>query len=152
MRSFRTIALGFILLFGLFVFVPQSAHAQSLSDQVNKQIDATASKTELQKEDPRLAVARAIRAFSSIIGIVFMMLIVYGGFLRMTATGEEEKVKKSTKVITGAIIGLAVVIFSYSISTFVIKILYSNVASDSPYGLEAQQTPKDTWTIPLFQK
>ncbi|MFH1286750.1 MAG: hypothetical protein ABII02_03290 [Candidatus Magasanikbacteria bacterium] len=149
----RIVALVILLFLSAgFLFAStQSVDAQSLSDQVTKQLDAGGAKTQLKKEDPRLVIVRTIQLASSFVGIIFLILVIYGGFLRMAAAGEEEKIKKSTKIVTGAVIGLAVVIFSYSISALVAKILYSSTQEKTPYTTSELGGQKDTWTIPIFQ-
>ncbi len=54
-------------------------------------------------------------------GIILVVYIVYAGILYMTASGEEEKVKKAKKIIMQTIIGIVLIIAAYSISNFVIN-------------------------------
>lgn len=65
-------------------------------------------------------IGKIIRAILSLLGIVFMSLIVYGGYLWMTARGNEEKLEKAKAIIRGSIIGLVIVLASYAITAFVI--------------------------------
>jgi len=55
----------------------------------------------------------------SLVGVIFLVLMIYSGYNWMTAQGEEEKVTKAKETITRAIIGLIVVIGSYAIWRFV---------------------------------
>ncbi|TAK04948.1 DUF4215 domain-containing protein [Patescibacteria group bacterium] len=73
--------------------------------------------------DVRVTVARIIRNFMGLLGIVAVLLILYGGFLWMTAAGNEEQVDKARKVIISAVIGLAIVLSSYAIAQFVMNSL-----------------------------
>jgi amino acid transporter len=57
------------------------------------------------------------------VGVIFMVLLIYGGFLWMTAGGNEEQVKKAKKLITNTAIGLVIVIAAYAITHFVISYL-----------------------------
>ncbi len=41
--------------------------------------------------------------------LVFLAMIVYGGFMRMTAGGEDEKIEMSTKIITSGVIGFIII-------------------------------------------
>ena len=52
--------------------------------------------------------------------MIFIVLLIYGGFLRMTAQGNPEAVKKSTGIITSAIVGILIILISYSITAFVL--------------------------------
>ena len=49
--------------------------------------------------------------------------MVYGGYLWMTARGNEEEVTKAKNLIKAAIIGLIIVLAAYAISIFVIKLV-----------------------------
>ncbi len=55
-----------------------------------------------------------------LLGIVFVVLLVYGGFIWMTAQGSEEKIKKAKSIISSAVIGLVVVTMAYAIASFVV--------------------------------
>lgn len=55
----------------------------------------------------------------SILGIVFIFIIILAGYKWMTAQGGEEEVKKAKDSITRATIGLIVIISSYAIWTFI---------------------------------
>ena len=65
----------------------------------------------------------AVNGFLSILGIIFIILMLYGGHAYMTAGGDESKVTKSSDIIRRAIIGLIIVVGSYAIWAFVIKYL-----------------------------
>jgi hypothetical protein len=64
-----------------------------------------------------------ISAFLGLLGIIFLVLIIYSGFNWMTAGGDEEKVTKAKQTLTQAVIGLIIIIAAYSITYFVFSIL-----------------------------
>ena len=83
-------------------------------------LKSTAEKTELGAAvDLPLYIAGIIKVLFTLIGIVFIALTIYGGFLYMTAMGESEKVKKGKNVIMAAIIGLIIIVSGYAITYFV---------------------------------
>ena len=51
----------------------------------------------------------------SFLGILFIILIIYGGYVWMMAKGNDNDVDKAKKIIRDAIIGLVVLTASYSI-------------------------------------
>lgn len=55
----------------------------------------------------------------SFLGIVFMLLIVAGGFMWMTAQGNDVKVKNAQKLIVTAVVGLIIIISAYAITSFI---------------------------------
>lgn len=68
-------------------------------------------------------IAAIISALLGLVGIVFFILIIYGGLRWMTASGNEENIKKARKLIINAVIGLAIVMAAYSITYFIARAL-----------------------------
>lgn len=56
----------------------------------------------------------------SFIGVLFFLLMLYGGYLWMTARGSSEKVEKGKEVIISAVLGMAVIFLSYVVTSFVV--------------------------------
>ncbi len=71
----------------------------------------------------------AIITFFTILGLLFLGLMLYGGYNWMTAMGEEEKVTKAKETIIPAVIGLGILIAAYAITTFVISTIYGNAGT-----------------------
>lgn len=61
----------------------------------------------------------------SLLGVVFMILIIYSGFLWMTARGNEENAQKAKTIMTNAVIGIAIIFAAYAITNFLINSLYT---------------------------
>lgn len=61
-----------------------------------------------------------INVFLSVLGIIFVVLVVYAGYLWMTAGGEATKVDKAKKLLGQAVIGLVIIVAAYAITAFVI--------------------------------
>jgi len=70
-------------------------------------------------------IARIINVLLSVLGVIFFVLVLYGGFLWMTSAGNEEKVKKAKTILTDSVIGLIILLAAYAISRFVIEALIS---------------------------
>ena len=66
-------------------------------------------------------VAIVIEAFLSLLGIIFLILIIWAGWRWMTAQGDEQKVTQAKDTIQRAIIGLIITISAYSITYFVLS-------------------------------
>ena len=64
-------------------------------------------------------VALIIQAFLGLLGVIFVVLIIYGGYLWMTARGNEQRVEKAKNTLQAAIIGLVIVISAYAITSFI---------------------------------
>ncbi|MBI4098610.1 MAG: hypothetical protein HY437_01085 [Candidatus Magasanikbacteria bacterium] len=66
-------------------------------------------------------VGKMVGAGLSLLGLVFLGLMLFGGFRWMTARGEEKLVTQAKDTITNAIIGIAIVVSAYAITDFVLK-------------------------------
>lgn len=64
-------------------------------------------------------VAMVIKTFLSLLGVIFVVLLIIAGFNWMTAAGDEEKINKAKDTIKAAIIGLIIIVAAYSITYFV---------------------------------
>ena len=92
-------------------------------------LDETANKAQLpgtiQNRGLPEIVGLIIQSLMGIIGTILVLLLIYGGFLWMTAAGEEKKVEEAKKIIKNSIIGLLVIFLAYGIAKFVIDALTS---------------------------
>lgn len=64
-------------------------------------------------------IQAVISAFLGLLGIIFLVLIIYAGFNWMTAQGDEEKVTVAKNTLTRAVIGLVIIVAAYAITYFV---------------------------------
>ncbi len=110
----------FLLLILLGVMISSPALASSFLDG----LQSTGSQvTELSPASPQLIIAMVVKTLLSLIGVIFVGLIVYGGFIYMTAAGTDEKIKKSKNIILTSVIGLLIIISGYSITSFITNTL-----------------------------
>lgn len=72
-------------------------------------------------DDPAVLVARVIQTFLGILGVIFLILTIYAGFLWMTAAGNDSQVKQAKGIITTAVVGLVIILSAGAISEFVIR-------------------------------
>jgi hypothetical protein len=76
-----------------------------------------------QPTDVRTIVARLIKIVLTFLAIIFVVLVVYGGFKWMTAAGNEGQVDDAKKIITQATIGLIVLLSAYGLTVFIFDVL-----------------------------
>lgn len=79
-------------------------------------------------KDPRLVMVGIINVFLGVLGIVFVVLIIYAGYLWMTSAGSEEKTRKAKNILTNSAIGLAIILSAWAITRFVLCGLVSSSA------------------------
>lgn len=65
----------------------------------------------------------AVYALLSLLGVIFLGLVIYAGILWMTAEGDESKVEKAKSILIQATTGLVIVLAAYAISLFVLSAL-----------------------------
>lgn len=94
--------------------------APSLKDAVPNFIFA-GEEAGYEQDDVFYIFSSIINTVISMLGIIFIALMIYGGYLWMTARGNEDQVEKSKKLITAAVIGLIIVLSAYAISYFVVS-------------------------------
>lgn len=96
--------------------------ADAASD-ARKGLQDTAGSAGLGTAPPELSVilGRVISAALGLVGFVFLVLMVVGGFMWMTASGDETKVDKARKILYSSIIGFIIIAAAYAITNFVFE-------------------------------
>jgi hypothetical protein len=122
------------------------------SAEVEQQSQAFADAAGINTEPVGIGaiVAVVIKILLSFLGVIFVILTIYAGYLWMTSAGNEEKISKAKKIMAAAVIGLTIVISAYGITIFVIdKILgVSGVSGGSRGTFEgsgASRTERESW-------
>jgi len=75
----------------------------------------------LNTADLQSTVIKIVQWVLTLLGLIAVIMILYGGFVWLTAGGNEEKVASAKKVISAAIIGLIIVLLAWAIVTFVVS-------------------------------
>ena len=86
----------------------------------------------LGNQDLRQTIASIINVALSLLGIVALVIILYGGFKWMTAGGNEDSVGEARKIIIAGVIGLAIILSAYAIANFVLVQLGQATGYTSP--------------------
>lgn len=114
-----------IFLLGYFHYVNAAAN---LKDAFGIMLHGAATEAGYQTTSDGMSsidqmIGDVINLSLSFLGVIFLILMIYGGYLWMTARGNEQQVEKSKNLITAAIIGLIIVLAAYAISATVISIV-----------------------------
>lgn len=143
-------ATGFILaafvVFGLFVGAASAQTTSGLS--VGETGIQYGAYTGLTGTDIRVTIANIIRIALGFLGILAVLLILYGGFTWMTAGGSDERVQRAKQIITSAVIGLVILILAFAIVSFIMGRLLG-VVSDAGPGGPGGSGPDDTACLGL---
>lgn len=73
-------------------------------------------------------IGNLIRTFIGLLGIIFLVLMLYAGYLWLTAQGDDDKVKHSKELLKNAVIGLIIITAAYAITAFVINAVAKSAA------------------------
>jgi|SaaInlStandDraft_5_1057022.scaffolds.fasta_scaffold264919_1 hypothetical protein len=69
--------------------------------------------------DPRRIIENVIKVVLALVGTIFLVYTVVGGYWYITSHGEEDKAEQAMNTIRAAVIGLVIVLAAYSITIFV---------------------------------
>lgn len=113
MKKFTTLAVVAVALFALSV---APVLATTLDTGINY-----GTYTGLGTKDIREGVMNVVNVLLGFLGIIAIIIILWGGFRWMTAGGNEEKIAEAKKIITAGIIGLVIIFTALAIASFVIS-------------------------------
>lgn len=127
--------LASLLLF-IFLALPATALALDLGGGMVKSAAGTAG-YDANADETSFAelIGSIIKTVLSFVGVIFLVLMVYAGYLWMTARGDETQIEKSQNIIRSSIIGLAITVGSFSITAFILPKILEKTTGDS--GLPA---------------
>jgi hypothetical protein len=116
-----------ILLFVAFLYLnPVSAANKNAKTLFNNSLNATAAETghtgagaPFTGMTASQIVGFVINIVLSLLGVAFLILMIYAGIIWMNARGEEKEVEKAKDIIRNSIIGLVIVLGAYAITAFV---------------------------------
>ena len=147
-KIFISVVLG--LFFLHLLLIPASASAQDDSDSGDNSSEKTGSSvgannpisnlTDLGTDTDNTTdlglnknlgeiMGMVIQAALALVGMIFLILMIYAGYLWMTASGNQEQAEKARSIITMAVTGLVVVMAAYAVTVFVSSGLGSPVPS-----------------------
>jgi len=70
----------------------------------------------LDKSDPATVIFASVNTFLSLLGLAFLVLLLYAGVVWVLARGNEEDITRAKTILIRALIGLAIILSSYGLS------------------------------------
>jgi hypothetical protein len=100
------------------------AQPETGAQKANIGLDATAQAggVKTNTTDLPTIIGKVVGAGLALIGVVFFLLIIYGGMTWMLAMGKEEKITEAKDMIFAAVIGLIIVLGAYAVTSLVANI------------------------------
>ncbi len=127
-----------ILLASNMVMVPAFVHAQNKVDVWGDEITGTSNTgltvfegIGLGNRDPRKIASSVVQVLLGFLGVIAVVLILFGGFKWMTAMGNEDKVDEAKKLISYGVVGLLIVLAAFAVSVFVLNAMLGATGSNS---------------------
>ncbi len=68
----------------------------------------------------RQLVLTMVNYFLTFLGIVAVIMVIYGGVTYVTAAGEDEKIQSAKKIIMYAVIGIIIVLISFALVNMIL--------------------------------
>ena len=107
----------------LFI-VPIAADAQGIISNGFNRAGAIGG-DELGTAELEDVIIQLVNVLLGFLGIIAVVIILWGGFLWLTAGGNEDQIGRARSTIIAGIIGLAIIIASFAIARFVVGSLTS---------------------------
>ena len=82
---------------------------------------ASGCQTSTTIEDPETVIGRIVSSVVGILGVVAVIIIVYGGIQYITSAGDSAKLKKAKDTILYGVIGLIICVLAFAITQFIIR-------------------------------
>jgi hypothetical protein len=137
-RTINCVNIFLVIVLAFFVFnillVP--AQGAAINDTI-KGLNQSASKAYLGRNGSNVLssdsgvitdipslIGKVVGAGLAFIGVIFFILIIYGGFSWMTARGNEQEVIKAKELFYAAVIGLIIVLSAYAITSYLGGVLF----------------------------
>ncbi|MFA7245049.1 MAG: hypothetical protein WC070_02595 [Candidatus Magasanikbacteria bacterium] len=92
--------------------------SQGVKDS-NGPLTKVAEKSGISENNLGNVAGNVVAAILSLIGVIFLVLMVYAGILWMTARGNDSQIDKAKSIIIASIIGLFIVVSAYAITKFI---------------------------------
>ena len=109
-----------VILSTIFALTAVPALAATLDVGLNYGLE-----TGLGTKDIRAGVMSIVNVMLAFLGVIAIVIVLYGGFVWLTSGGNEEKVSQAKKIISAGVIGLIIIFTAYAIAAFVVNQLIS---------------------------
>lgn len=123
----KILIISVILLVGFFIFYQVASAAVFGGLESARKTAGFSEETSFESR-----IGSMISIVLGFVGIIFLGLTLYGGFIWMVARGNEQEIEKAKRLIEAAVIGLAIVFAAYAITYFVTSHLLPTSSGGGP--------------------
>jgi len=79
--------------------------------------------TGLGSQDIRMSIMQVVRAALGFLGVLAIIVLMYGGWVWMTAAGNADRIALAKRILINAVVGLTIIFSSFMIASFIIRAL-----------------------------
>jgi hypothetical protein len=83
-------------------------------------INIVDNEVKLSNEDPRTITVKMINVVLSFLGLIALVVVLFGGFKWMTSGGNQEQVASAKKILIAGLIGLVIILVSWGITAYIV--------------------------------
>lgn len=132
---FKKIFISLTILLFLFLLITPAQAQQGLIDRLRQQLGGREVGVFVEVPAEQVVV-NVIMWIMSILGIIAVGFIIYGGIMYATSGGNEKQIEQAKKILLYAIIGLVIAILALVIATLVTVVVTGGNACEvfSPDG------------------
>jgi len=121
----KIIATGLVAAFALMLVVPSVVGAATPPSDPGQLLNQTAQQSgQTQTRDLTEIIGNIIQWVLGLVGVVLLIMFIYGGVLYATSAGNEDKVETGKKVMLYAIIGVVIIALAFALTRYVIDALF----------------------------
>lgn len=142
---------GIIIFFGciaLALFAFQICIAQNYGLKTAADVSGLSGSVISKTGDIPTMLGVMVSIVLALVGVYFFILILYAGFIWMTAAGSTERVGKAKSKLSSAVIGLVIVLSAYTITQFIfssiLQVSTYDKCENTPDGIKADNCPGNT--------
>jgi cytochrome bd-type quinol oxidase subunit 2 len=114
----------------LLIATPAFAQLKNAGNILKNTQKTAGGSYNVEQNDLSSLLGSVIGNFLAFLGTAFVIYMIYGGYLYMTAQGNEEQVEKSKSVIKNAVIGVVIIFLAYAIQYTVFSYLAGGSADN----------------------
>ena len=127
-NAIKTMAVSMLAIFALMMvsLAPVSVSAQGFISPSDNP-EAVAIATGGQGSFRQLALT-IVNFFLTFLGLIAVVMIIYGGFLYVSAAGNNEKIEQAKKIIMYSVVGILIILLSFAIVNTILGAATGGVA------------------------
>lgn len=128
LNIFKTTSVSFVLVV-LFLGFTAPVLAQGLATGIEY-----GAFTGLGTQDIRVSIMKVVRVFLGFVGIIALLLVLWGGYTWMSSAGRPDRIEQAKAILRNAAIGLMIILLAFSIVSFIINSLQDIFSSGGGGG------------------